>query len=179
MVFLRLDDVTGGIDCVVFAAAYAAAGELCTTDRIIIVKGRVDHKEGETKLIAQEISAFESVAAKRTVRLRIDATKAAAGIIGELATLLREFPGESPVFVDCVTSQGPVALRLGPSSASSRTRTSTPRFARCSASPRSPDLAACKRLQSCLFRVSRRKTPGGNPLILRKSWPEPGTNKTL
>ena len=115
MVFLRLDDVTGGIDCVVFAAAYAAAGELCTTDRIIVVKGRVDHKEGETKLIAQEISAFESVAAKRTVRLRIDATKAAAGIIGELATLLKEFPGESQVFVDCVTSQGPVALRLGPS----------------------------------------------------------------
>ena len=115
MVFLRLDDVTGGIDCVVFAAAYAAAGELCTSDRIIVVKGRVDHKEGETKLIAQEISAFESVAAKRTVRLRIDATKAAAGIIGELATLLKEFPGESQVFVDCVTSQGPVALRLGPS----------------------------------------------------------------
>ncbi len=79
------------------------------------VKGRVDHKEGETKLLAQEISAFESVAAKRTVRLRIDATKAAAGIIGELATLLREFPGESPVFVDCVTSQGPLVLRLGPS----------------------------------------------------------------
>ena len=64
-----------------------------------MVKGRVDHKEGETKLIAQEISAFESVAAKRTVRLRIDATKAAAGIIGELATLLQEFPGEGQVFL--------------------------------------------------------------------------------
>src|SRR5262249_1410625 len=29
MVFLRLDDVTGGIDVVVFAAAYAAAQQLC------------------------------------------------------------------------------------------------------------------------------------------------------
>jgi DNA polymerase III subunit alpha len=113
MVFMRLDDVTGGIDCVVFAAAYAAAGELCSPDRIVIVKGRVDHKEGETKLIAQEISAFESVEAKRTVRLRIDATKAAAGTIGELAALLREFPGESQVLVECVTSNGPLALRLG------------------------------------------------------------------
>jgi DNA polymerase-3 subunit alpha len=113
MVFLRLDDVTGGIDCVVFAAAYAAASELCATDRIVIVKGRVDHKEGETKLVAQEISAFESVKAKREVRLRIDATKAKAGIIAELAILLRGYPGESPVLVDCVTSQGPLVLRLG------------------------------------------------------------------
>jgi DNA polymerase-3 subunit alpha len=114
MVFLRLDDVTGGIDCVVFATAYAAASELCANDRIVVVKGRVDHKEGETKLVANEISAFESVQAKREVRLRIDATKAQAGVVRELATLLRDYPGESPVLVDCVTSQGPLVLRLGP-----------------------------------------------------------------
>ena len=53
MVFLRLDDVTGGIECVVFNSTYAAASELCVPDRILIVKGRVDHKEGETKLVAQ------------------------------------------------------------------------------------------------------------------------------
>jgi DNA polymerase-3 subunit alpha len=114
MVFLRLDDVTGGIDCVVFASAYAAAQELCAADRIVIVKGRVDHKEGETKLIAQELSAFESVQARREVRLRIDATRAPAGIVAELASLLRGYPGESQVLVDCVTSQGPLVLRLGP-----------------------------------------------------------------
>ena len=114
MMFLRLDDVTGGIEVVVFATAYAAASDLCVADRIVVVKGRVDHKEGETKLLAQEISAFESVAAKRTIRLRIDATTARAGVVGELATVLRGYPGESPVLVDCVTSQGPLVLRLGP-----------------------------------------------------------------
>ncbi len=113
MVFLRLDDVTGGIDCVVFNSTYAAASELCQLDRIVIVKGRVDHKEGETKLVAQELAAFESVAIKREVRLRIDATRAHAGIVRELAELFRDFPGESPVLVDCVTSQGSQLLRLG------------------------------------------------------------------
>ena len=97
MVFLRLDDVTGGIDCVVFAAAYAAAAELCVADRIVIVKGRVDHKEGETKLIAQEISAFESVAAQaRRCASGSTRRRRAAGIIGELATLLRDYPGREP-----------------------------------------------------------------------------------
>ena len=95
MVFMRLDDVTGGIDCVVFNSTYAAASELCVADRILIVKGRVDHKEGETKLVAQEVKAFESVAAKREVRLRIDATRTPAGVIRELAAVIRDFPGES------------------------------------------------------------------------------------
>jgi DNA polymerase III subunit alpha len=114
MAFVRLDDVTGGIECVVFSATYAAASELCVADRILIVKGRVDHKEGETKLVASEVSAFEAVAMKREVRLRIDATQAAAGVIRELASLIRDFPGESPVFVDCLTSQGPRVYALGP-----------------------------------------------------------------
>ncbi len=48
------------------------------------------------------------------MRLRIDATPRPAGIVRELAELLRDFPGESPVLVDCVTSQGPRLLRLGP-----------------------------------------------------------------
>jgi DNA polymerase-3 subunit alpha len=113
MAFMRLDDVTGGIECVVFSTTYAAASELCVTDRILIVKGRVDHKEGETKLVASEVSAFEAVAMKREVRLRIDATQAAAGVIRDLATLIRDFPGESPVYVDCLTSQGPRVLAFG------------------------------------------------------------------
>src|SRR4051812_49057487 len=61
MVFMRLDDVTGGTDCVVFNSTYATAADLCTTDRIVIVKGRIDHKEGETKLVVQEVAAFESI----------------------------------------------------------------------------------------------------------------------
>jgi len=113
MAFMRLDDVTGGIECVVFNSTYAAASELCVADRILVVKGRVDHKEGETKLIASEVSAFEAVPIKREVRLRIDARAARAGIIRELAAVIRDFPGESPVYVDCLTSAGSQVLALG------------------------------------------------------------------
>src|SRR4051794_26529276 len=114
MVFLRIEDVTGGIETVVFNSTYDKARELCTTDRILIVKGRIDRKEGETKLIAMEIAAFEAVPEKREVRLRIDATKAAAGVIRELADLIRDFPGESPVYADLMTSQGKKVYAFGP-----------------------------------------------------------------
>jgi DNA polymerase III subunit alpha len=114
MVFLRLEDVTGGVETVVFNSTYDKARELCTTDRILIVKGRVDRKEGETKLVAMEMAAFEAVPEKREVWLKIDATKAGAGTIRELAQLISEFPGESPVYADLITSQGKKVYAFGP-----------------------------------------------------------------
>jgi DNA polymerase-3 subunit alpha len=115
MVFLSLDDPTGAAEVVVFNSTYANARELCVVDRILVVKGRVDHKQqGETKLIAMEVSGFEAVAERREVRFHIDARQAPAGVIRELARLVKEFPGESPVYLSLETSLGPKTLALGP-----------------------------------------------------------------
>jgi len=84
-------------------------------DRIVIVKGRVDHKQaGETKLVAIEVTAFEATPERRDVRLKIDARIAAAGLVRELAALVKDFPGEAPVYLDLVTSMGPKLMELGP-----------------------------------------------------------------
>ena len=115
MVFLTLDDPTGGGEVVVFSSAYAVARDLCVADRILVVKGRVDHKQqGETKLIALELAAFEAVTARAEIRFKLDARAARAGIIRELADLVKEYPGESPVYVSLETSLGPKTLALGP-----------------------------------------------------------------
>ena len=115
MVFLQLEDPTGSAEVVVFAATYATAREMCITDRILVVKGRVDHKQqGETKLIALELTPFEAVAERRDVRFRIDARQAAAGTIAELARLVKEYPGESPVYVAIDSSLGARTLAFGP-----------------------------------------------------------------
>ena len=98
----------------VFNSTYEKARELCVADRILVVKGRVDHKEGETKLVAMEVAAFEAVADRREVRLRLDATRLPAGAIRELRDLIRDFPGESPVIVDCLTSEGRKLYAFGP-----------------------------------------------------------------
>ena len=114
MVFLRLDDLTGGAECVVFNSVYAAARELCEVDRVLVVKGRIDHKqEGETKLIALEVAAYEATLERREVRLRVDARTAPAGIVRELAMLVKDYPGEAAVILALETSQGPRTLALG------------------------------------------------------------------
>jgi DNA polymerase III subunit alpha len=114
MVFMRLDDVSGSVEAIVFNSVYGAARDLLEADRILVVKGRIDHKEGETKLIAMEVAPFEAKPERSEVRLKLDARKAPAGTIQELAALLREYPGEAAVVAAIETSGGPLTLAFGP-----------------------------------------------------------------
>ena len=115
MVFVTLDDPTGSAEVVVFNSTYAAAREHLEADRILVVKGRVDHKQaGETKLVASEVSAFESALVRREVRLRIDARLAPAGVVRELALLVADYPGDAPVYLALETSLGPAHARPRP-----------------------------------------------------------------
>jgi DNA polymerase-3 subunit alpha len=114
MVFMRLDDVSGSVEAIVFNSVYGAARDLLEADRILVVKGRIDHKEGETKLIAMEVAPFEATPERSEVRLKLDARKAPAGTIRELAGLLRDYPGEAAVVAAIETSTGPLTLAFGP-----------------------------------------------------------------
>jgi DNA polymerase III subunit alpha len=114
MVFLRLDDLTGSAEAVVFNSVYAASRELCETDRVLVLKGRVDHKEGESKLIAIEVTEFQAYVPPSEVRLKIDARKAPAGALRELGHVVRDYPGEAKVVLNLETSAGPKTLEFGP-----------------------------------------------------------------
>jgi len=115
MVFATVEDLTGSVEVVAFNSVYAQARDLLVQDGVLIVKGRVDHKQmGETKLVALEISAFEATPERKEVRLKVDARVAAAGIVRELAAVVKDFPGEAPVYLDLLTSNGPKVMELGP-----------------------------------------------------------------
>jgi DNA polymerase-3 subunit alpha len=115
MVFATLEDVTGACEVVAFNSVYQQARDLLLQDRVLVVKGRVDHKQqGETKLVALEVTAFEATPERKEVRLKVDARIAPAGIVRELASLVKDFPGEAPVYLDLLTSMGSKLLELGP-----------------------------------------------------------------
>jgi DNA polymerase III subunit alpha len=60
MLFATLDDLEAQVEMLVFNSAYAANSDKVDVDKVVIVRGRVDHKEqGETKLVAQEVEVFD------------------------------------------------------------------------------------------------------------------------
>jgi len=113
MAFVRIDDLSGTAETVLFTSVYSDARELVESDAILLVKGRVDHKEGEVKLIGLEISELELKETAGVVRLRVDATLARADLIQELAHVVGDFPGEIPVVLDLATARGARTFELG------------------------------------------------------------------
>ncbi|HEU4463024.1 MAG TPA: DNA polymerase III subunit alpha, partial [Solirubrobacterales bacterium] len=60
MMFATLDDVEGQVEMLVFKADEAESAEIIQPDAIVLVRGRLDHKDrGETKLVVQEAQRFE------------------------------------------------------------------------------------------------------------------------
>ncbi len=131
MAFATIYDLEASVEIVVFGKVLDACGDALDTDSIVLVRGKVDHKDRDkTCLIAQQVERFEpseeelrkaQVQAAKPVlppaalRLRLDATALPATALGELKEVLAGFPGESDVLIELSTTVGRRRLRLGPS----------------------------------------------------------------
>jgi DNA polymerase-3 subunit alpha len=129
MMFATLDDLEASVELLVFGNALSAAGELLVADSILLVRGRVDHKDRQTTcLVVQQVERFapsaEEVAEAReqaarrpsapsALRLRLDATALAASVLSELKDVLASFPGKCEVVIELSTSVGERRLKLG------------------------------------------------------------------
>jgi DNA polymerase-3 subunit alpha len=77
MMFATLDDLEGSVEMLVFNSAYSANADKIGDDKVLIVHGRVDHKEqGETKLVVQEVEVFEPTP-EEVERAKVEAAEAA------------------------------------------------------------------------------------------------------
>jgi DNA polymerase-3 subunit alpha len=80
----------------VFNSAYADNADKIGHDKVLIVRGRVDHKEqGETKLVVQEVEAFEPTYEE------VEKAKALAPAAGPPSRITLSVPsGVSETFLD-------------------------------------------------------------------------------
>ena len=70
MMFATLDDIEGQVEMLVFKADEAESATAIAPDAIVLVRGRLDHKDrGETKLVVQEAQRFEPGDARGRPRL--------------------------------------------------------------------------------------------------------------
>jgi DNA polymerase-3 subunit alpha len=131
MMFATLDDLDGSIEIVVFEKALDAVEKLLATDAIVLIRGRVDHKEaGKSCVIVQDAERFDpseaeiekakaqvarlaETLAPEPIRLRVDAARLQPTVIGELRDLFERYPGEAEFVLEMDTRSGLRCLRFG------------------------------------------------------------------
>jgi DNA polymerase-3 subunit alpha len=136
MMFATLDDLAGSVEMLIFGKALAEYESALAVDEVVLVKGRVDHKEaGKTCLIVQSVERFapsqeeieqareksdasaqrnRAVAAlAETVHLRVHASALGMGLIEDLKHAIEDFPGAAEIVLDVDTRAGTRRVRLG------------------------------------------------------------------
>ena len=79
MMFATLDDLAGAVEMLVFGKALAEHEAALAVDEVVLVKGRVDHKEaGKTCLVVQSVEPFAPIAGGDRARASAEAAAAAA-----------------------------------------------------------------------------------------------------
>jgi DNA polymerase-3 subunit alpha len=133
MMFATLDDLAGSVEMLVFGKALAEHESALAVDQVVLVKGRVDHKEaGKTCLVVQSVEPFSpseeeieranaeagrraatATAIAEPVHLRVDLSALGASAIEDLKHAIEDFPGPAEVVLDIDTGAGVRRLKLG------------------------------------------------------------------
>ncbi len=111
MAFITIEGLEGSVEMLCFPAVYQEHKELLVEDRVVKIKGRVDHKdEAETKFIPLAIEAFTPKTGLEPLALTLDGDRLPSSTIDDLKRILVRFPG--PCSVDMYVHMGEEARRL-------------------------------------------------------------------
>ncbi|HTR73181.1 MAG TPA: DNA polymerase III subunit alpha, partial [Solirubrobacteraceae bacterium] len=133
MMFATLDDLGGAVELLVFGKALAEHETALAVDQVVLVRGRVDHKEaGKTCLVVQSAEVFapseqeieearsraqtearKAVILAQPVHARARAADLRSGAIEDIKQLVEDHAGPAEILLDIETSAGIRRLRLG------------------------------------------------------------------
>jgi DNA polymerase-3 subunit alpha len=129
LMFATLDDLEGAVELMVFEKTLAIAEAALQVDEIVLVKGRVDHKEGgKVTVLVQSVERFDPSDAEidraraqavkaaeppKPLVLSVDAGRLPATVIEDLKRLCEDYPGDCEVVLEVHTRSGPRRLKFG------------------------------------------------------------------
>ncbi|HEY5252108.1 MAG TPA: OB-fold nucleic acid binding domain-containing protein, partial [Acidimicrobiales bacterium] len=104
-----LEDLRASIEVFVFPKVMAQLGALLADDAIVVMKGRVDNRDDQVKMICMEVSRPElAVDGASELHIRVPVGVFTGDKVDQLKQTLRENPGDEPVFLHV----GETVLRL-------------------------------------------------------------------
>jgi DNA polymerase-3 subunit alpha len=113
-----LEDMDGGVEVLFFPSTYELVGQYVAEDAIVVVRGRIDRRDEQARLMAMDLklpdlTATASGSAKPIV-LQLPPSKCTPPLIKSLKQVLASHPGSVEVHLRLLTGGSPKLFRLGP-----------------------------------------------------------------
>lgn len=108
MAIVRLEDAESFVEILVFPETYKKTQMCLVEDEVVIVKGKLDLKEGTPKILASDIIPIEQASNRLTdsISLNISASEISGKIFHELKDILQLHPGNTPVHLAMANKEG-------------------------------------------------------------------------
>jgi DNA polymerase-3 subunit alpha len=120
MAFAALEDMGARLEVIVFPSLFKQYRELLVEDKILCIKGKLDKKEGEVKLIALEIGDIKQNGQVRyanteegPLTIRLAPLQCRQATINRLKEILKANPGRRPVMMELEENGVVTKLKIG------------------------------------------------------------------
>jgi DNA polymerase-3 subunit alpha len=110
---VTVEDLEGAIECLFFPSAYMTVSTMLGHDKVVAVKGRVNRRDDSVSIYASDLILPDITDGPRgPVVVTMDTTRATAGKIEELKSVLSSHPGSTEVHVRLSQPGRTVLMRL-------------------------------------------------------------------
>ncbi|GII22104.1 DNA polymerase III subunit alpha [Planosporangium mesophilum] len=111
-----LEDLTGAVEVLFFPNTYELVGSYLAEDAIVVVKGRVDRRDDQPRLMAMDLSLPDLTVPDdlQPVVLTLPPARCTQPLVERLKEVLGSHPGPAEVHLRLVDGTRTTLLRLGP-----------------------------------------------------------------
>jgi DNA polymerase-3 subunit alpha len=111
-----LEDLDGAVEVLFFPNTYELVGQYIAEDAIVVVKGRVDRRDDQPRLMAMDLSIPDITAPDevKPVVLALPPSRCTPPLVERLKEVLSSHPGTAEVHLKLVNGSRTTLLRLGP-----------------------------------------------------------------
>ncbi|MFV2019745.1 DNA polymerase III subunit alpha [Micromonospora sp. LOL_023] len=111
-----LEDLGGAVEVLFFPNTYEVVGQYIAEDAIVVVKGRVDRRDDQPRLMAMDMSLPEITSADeiKPIVIALSPARCTPPLVDNLRDVLTSHPGSAEVHVKLVNGTRATLLRLGP-----------------------------------------------------------------
>ncbi len=113
-----LEDLDGAVEVLFFPNTYELVGQYIAEDAIVVVRGRIDRRDEQPRLMAMDLKLPDLTAVTpnvaKPVVLQLPSSRCTPPLMKSLKQVLASHPGSAEVHLRLINGAQPTVLRLGP-----------------------------------------------------------------